>query len=111
MSGLSALRASGRFIVKMTTLPSRSTVQCFVVIGRVSGTVAPGRGRWVSEPDGSVPPRRSPSALGYRTPSVRTRSLLPFSRPMPVLDPPGEAVTQTDTHAVDLSDPATLAAG
>ena len=39
MSGLSALRASGRFIVRITTLPSRSTVQCFVVIGRVSGTV------------------------------------------------------------------------
>ena len=43
MSGLSALRASGRFIVKITTLPSRSTVQCCVVIGRVSGTVTPGR--------------------------------------------------------------------
>ena len=41
MSGLSALRASGRFIVRITTWPSRSTVQCCVVIGRISDTRSP----------------------------------------------------------------------
>ena len=41
MSGESALRFSGRFIVRITTWPSRSTVQWSVVIGRISGIGSP----------------------------------------------------------------------
>src|SRR6266511_3262030 len=41
MSGLRALRASGRSIVRITTCPSRSTRQCFVLRSSSSGIRAP----------------------------------------------------------------------
>src|ERR1700730_1864910 len=41
MSGLRAVRASGRSIVRITTCPSRSTRQCFVLRSSSSGIRAP----------------------------------------------------------------------
>ena len=38
MSPESAFFFSGRFIVRITTAPSRSTVQCLVVMSRISVT-------------------------------------------------------------------------
>ena len=68
--GLSALRFSGRFIVMITTSPSRSTVQCSVEMGRISACVRPcglralhgERSAVRADSVGERPERRSPLA-------------------------------------------------